>query len=156
MDPLKIFLLIFLALVSRISIAQNIYISTEQELNFGDLYLSGTAGGTISISSTGEWTSTGEVHLLNPLHHSAAFVLSTDSPTPVQVQVETPLTILTNQKGNKMSLQLDATGSTQHTLQQGFPKHISLGGTLTIDPDSKSSPGDYNGSVLIRVIIYNE
>lgn len=153
---MKFFCIFFLSLMAVTSPAQNIYITTEQDLNFGEFFMSGPAGGTIQISDSGAWNSSGEIQLLNPSHQPAVFLLSTDSPTPVEVQVETPSTNLTNAYGKKMILQLNSPGFTSHTIRLGVPKRITLGGTLSMDAEIGNSPGAYSGSILIRVMIYNE
>lgn len=153
---IKLFFTGIITLMSVTSSAQNIYISTEQDLRFGDFHMPGNTGGTVMISDSGAWNSTGGIQLLNPTHQTAVFLLSTDSPTPVEVQVETPSATLSNANGKKMTLRLNSQGITSHLISQGNPKNISLGGTLSMDADIGISPGDYTGSVLLRVIIYNE
>lgn len=153
---MKFLTTVFITFMAATSPAQNINISTEQDLSFGEFYISGTTGGTIEISDSGTWNSSGGIQLLNPTHQPAVFLLSTSSPTPVEVQVETSSSSLTNAEGKKMILRLNSTGITSYTISQGTPKKISLGGTLRMDADIGNSPGDYSGNVLIRVMIYNE
>ncbi|HSP12961.1 MAG TPA: DUF4402 domain-containing protein [Salegentibacter sp.] len=142
--------------MSVTSPAQNIQISTEQDLHFGEFHMSGNTGGTVMVSDSGAWNSTGGIHLLNPTHQTAVFLLSTDSPTPVEVQVETPSSSLSNADGKQMTLRLNSQGITSHIISQGNPKNIALGGTLSMDAEIGISPGAYTGSVLLRVMIYNE
>ncbi|HSI70238.1 MAG TPA: DUF4402 domain-containing protein [Gillisia sp.] len=156
MTELKIFLMILLALVAGKSFSQNIYISTEQELNFGDFYISGTGDATIMLSDTGQRSSSGNVNFLNNKHHPVTYILTTDNPTPLQVQVDTPTSVLTNAEGKKMSVRLNPTDNLIHTLQKDIPKRISLGGILTLDLETGTSPGNYSGNILITVMILNE
>lgn len=136
--------------------AQNIFVSAEQELSFGDFYFSGKSGGTVSISNTGLWSSTGNVHQINSTYQPAGFIISTDSRTPVKIQVDAPTGILTNSEGRSMSLTLNEVDIMYHSIQEGSPAQVFLGGTLEIDPEAVSSPGGYSGNVSIRVTIYNE
>lgn len=145
-----------ITLMSVTSNAQNVHISTEQDLRFGDFHMSGNFGGTIMVSDSGAWNSSGDIQLLHPTHQPAMFLLSTDSLTPIEVQIETPTSTLSNFEGKKMTLRLNSQGITSHTISQGNPKHLTLGGTLSMDAEIGNSPGEYNGNTLIRVMIYNE
>lgn len=136
--------------------AQNIFVSAEQELSFGDFYFSGKSGGTVSISNEGIWGSTGNVHQINSTYQPAGFIISTDSRIPVKIQVDTPTGILTNAAGNSMSLELNEVESIYYSVQEGSPAQIFIGGTLKIGPEAVSSPGGYSGNISIRVTIYNE
>lgn len=138
------------------SMAQNIFISAEQELSFGNFYFSGKSGGTVTISNNGTWSSTGNIHQINSTYQPAGFIISTDSPVPVKIQVSTPSSALTNAEGKSMSLTLNEPDKVVHSIQEGSPVQVFLGGTLEIDPEAVSSPGGYSGNISIRVTIYNE
>lgn len=142
--------------IAGLSTAQNIFVSAEQELSFGDFYFSGKSGGTVSISNEGIWSSTGNVHQISSTYQPAGFIISTDSRTPVKIQVEAPTRIPTNAEGKSISLTLNEVDTMYHSVQEGSPVHVFLGGTLKIDPEAVSSPGGYSGNISIRVTIYNE
>lgn len=155
MKPLKIF---FIGLFSSLAgnlMAQNISVHSEQELSFGTFYFSEGTGGTIKISDRGEWSSSGNAHLVIQNHHPAVFIISTDSPEPIDVQVETFAQAMQSPAKQNLYLSLDKLPSI-YTIQAGSPVQIILGGLLQIDPNTTTISGSYNGDVSLRVTLFNE
>ena len=137
--------------------SQNINVSIEQDLCFGDFYLSGSTGsGTVTVSNSGEWSSTGNIHQLRSNQQPAVFNISTESQTPVHVGAEILTGSLTNPNGNAISLDPVDSRIKFYTVQRGHPVRIFIGGSLKITPATKYHQGDYKGSISITVTIYNE
>lgn len=137
------------------SAAQNIYVYPEQDLTFGSFYLSGGTGGTVTVSNTGEWSSTGDVNIIGAGPRPAVYSIVTDSPIPITVEVETLSGTLSNSSGKEMNLEAGETNTELYLIQQGSPLQIFVGGRLEVDAKTASSPGDYNGQAWIRVSLYN-
>jgi hypothetical protein len=149
--------MVLLFLFGAVAQAQKIYITTEQNLLFGDFYLSnGTDSGTVSISNTGEWSATGNIHQLRSNHQPAVFIISTESETPIHVKVEVITGTLSNENGNAISLDPEDSGIQFCKVQRGFPATISIGGSLEISPKNKNDQGDYQGSISITGVISSE
>jgi hypothetical protein len=149
--------MVLLFLFGTVAQAQKIYITTEQSLVFGDFYFSsGTDSGIISLSNTGEWSATGNIHQLRSNHQPAVFIISTESKTPVNVRVDVMTGTLSNENGNAISLDPEDSGIQFCKVQRGFPATISIGGSLEITPKNKNDQGDYQGSISITGVIYSE
>ena len=154
---MKSLLFVLLFLVSAVAQSQKIYITTEQNLFFGDFYLSsGTDSGTVSLSNNGEWSSTGNIHQLLSNQQPAIFNISTKSKTPVNVRVEVMTGTFINAKGNTISLHPEDSGIQFCKVKRGFPEIISIGGTLKITPKNKNYQGNYKGSISITATVYME
>lgn len=157
MNLLKSLLLVLLFLFGAVSQAQKIHITVEQNLVFGDFYLSnGTDSGTISLSNTGEWSATGNIHQLLSNHQPAVFNISTKSKTPVNVRVEVMTGTLSNENGYTISLHPQDSGIQFCKVRKGFPVTISRGANLEITPKNKNYLGDYQGNISITATVHTE
>jgi hypothetical protein len=153
----KPLLFVLLFLVGAVAQSQKIHIAVEQNLFFGDFYLSsGTDSGTVSLSNNGEWSSTGNIHQLLSNQQPAIFNISTKSKTPVNVRVEVMTGTFINAKGNTISLHPEDSGIQFCKVKRGFPEIISIGGTLKITPKNKNYQGNYKGSISITATVYME
>jgi hypothetical protein len=154
---LKSLLFVLLFLDGTVAQSQKIHIAVEQNLFFGDFYLSsGTDSGTVSLSNNGEWSATGNIHQLLSNHQPAIFSISTKSQTFVNVRVEVTTGNLSNENGNAISLDPKDSGIQFYKVKRGFPVTISIGGTLKITPTNKNYQGNYQGSISITGVIYSE
>lgn len=156
MKPFEFFSVGFLLLLVTNLMGQNIYVYADQELNFGEFYLSNNARGEVTISKTGDLTSSGNINLLNSTHHPAVFMISTDSLEPIKVEVEAFVQKLHNQEGNEMYITLLSFEPMVYLLQAGFPVQISVGATLILNSAIASSSGNYRGSISLSVNTLNE
>lgn len=153
----KSLLFVLLFFICAIARSQKIYIAVEQDLFFGDFYLSsGTDSGTVTLSNNGEWSSTGNIHQLRSNHQPAVFNISTESQTPINVGVEIMTGNLINPNGYAISLDPKDSGIQFYKVQRGFPVRITIGGSLKIIPKNEYYQGDYQGNISIRGTIYNE
>lgn len=156
MKQLRFFLVGLLLLIVTNTMGQNIYVYAEQKLNFGEFYLSNDSRGEITIAKTGDWTASGNINLLNSSHHPAVFNISTDSPVPIKVEVEAIVQKLYNSKGNEMQITLLNLEPSVYTIQANFPAQILVGATLVVNPKVALSAGNYEGSILLSVINFND
>jgi hypothetical protein len=157
LNLLKPLLFVLLFLDGAVAQSQKIHIAVEQNLFFGDFYLSsGTDSGTVSLSNNGEWSSTGNIHQLLSNQQPAIFNISTKSKTPVTVRVEVITGNLSNENGYAISLHPEDSGIQFYKVKRGFPETISIGGTLRITPKNKNYQGNYKGSISITATVYSE
>lgn len=157
MNLLKSVLFVLLFFACAVAQSQKFHIAVEQNLVFGDFYLSsGTDSGTVSVSNNGEWSSTGNIHQLLSNHQPAVFNISTKSQTPVHVRVDVTTGTLINANGYAISLDPKDSGIQFYKVQRGFPVTVSIGGSLKITPKNKNYQGDYQGSISITGSIYSE
>lgn len=141
--------LVFLYLMAANLTAQNIYIYPEQALEFGD-FTASDAGGTVTISSNGDRSSTGTTQLLNSTFHPAVFRISTDSTSAMEILVEVFREALINSEGTSMVLASVSPSSQIYILQAGKPVKVVVGGTVQIDSENFSS-GAFFGNISITV-----
>ena len=154
MKPLKLIILLIVALVFHSGISQNLTVFNDQELSFGSFYLVGPSGGSLSVSNTGIRTSTGNIQEVNSSFLVSAFTLSTDSVNPVNITISSSPTTLSNGIGNTMSLEAGISNPENPVVQSGAPVQIFIGGTITVA--SEVPAGDYNGELFITFSIMNE
>ncbi|AFU69868.1 hypothetical protein P700755_003218 [Psychroflexus torquis ATCC 700755] len=157
MNLLKSLILALLFLVCSTVRSQNIYITVEQNLVFGNFYLSnGTDSGTVSLSNKGEWSSSRNIHQLLSNHQPAVFNISTKSKTPVNVRVEVMTGTLSNENGYTISLNPQDSGIQFYKVQKGLPVTISRGANLEVTPKNKNYRGDYQGNISITATVHME
>lgn len=151
-------MLLFISLTSfgLAGYSQNIHVFPEQPLTFGEFYFSGSSGGTIDVTASGDWVASGEVHQLHPTHQPALFTITTDSQTPVYIQVEIYSGNLQDQEGNKLRLIPEQPENYTFSIQQGKPLKLHIGGRLEIEPGAVSGGGNFSGDFSIRAILVNE
>lgn len=154
MKPLKLIFLGFLFLTVGNLPAQNIYIFPEQPLEFGGFSVA-NAGGTVTISNSGERFSSGTVQLLNSNYHPAIFQISTDNTTPVEVIVEVSREPLMNTEGTAMIIASVSDIADTFTIQAGKPVKVKIGGTIQMN-SGDYSPGTFNGNISLTVIPNSE
>lgn len=154
MKPLKLIILLIVALVFHSGISQNLTVFNDQNLSFGSFYLLGATGGSISISNTGIRTTTGNIQDVNSSFLVSAFTLSTDSLNPVNITITSSPTTLSNGNGDTINLEAGISNPANPTVQAGAPVQIFIGGTITIDNEIPA--GDYNGNLFITFSIMNE
>lgn len=156
MKPMEFFLIGLLLFVVTNTRGQNIYVSAEQELDFGVFYLSNDSRGAITISNTGDWTASGNINLLNSNHHPAVFYISTDSSEPIKVEVVAFVQKLYNSKGNEMQITVLNYKPSVYTIQANFPVQILVGATLVVNSKVALSSGNYAGTLSLSVSTLND
>jgi hypothetical protein len=127
---------------------------TSQNLSFGN-FAQGALGGTVSVSSSGMRSWTGNIVLL---------VGGSVSPALFDV-VANPGTLITIVNGSDVSLNgsnggtlvlhigTSSTGSPFITsAARPTPTHVYIGGTLTVGNSGANPPGDYSGIFQVTFV----
>jgi len=127
---------------------------TFQNISFGG-FAQGSFGGTVTVSSSGIRSSTGDIILLNLgfTYGPAVFEADANPGTIISLSLG-PDVELTGSNGGSLMLHLEdpspgfsfVTSVTPPTTTQ-----ISVGGTLTVGSSAANPPGAYNGSFFIIV-----
>lgn len=123
-----------------------------QNMSFGTIY-QGSAGGTVSISTTGSRSVTGDVVAITQggTAYPAIFEVEAASGTIVTIQNGANAT-LTGSNGGTMSLQLGASYPASPFTSTTTPPgrtQVSIGGTLTVGNTVTSKAGSYSGTFNI-------
>lgn len=126
----------------------NISVSVTRGLVFGN-FITGAAGGSVSISNSGARTSTGSVILLpTGLGSQAIFAVTLDRKSSVSWTV-TSIVNLSNGKGNTLQLAVNSFYPVSPTSLQYGTNNVNVGGTITVGSPAVSPPGSYTGSFSI-------
>ena len=123
-----------------------------QNMSFGTIY-QGSAGGTVSLSTSGTRTVTGDVVAITQggTAYPAIFEIEAASGTVITIQNGANAT-LSGSNGGTMSLQLGASSPASPFTVTTTPPgrtQVSIGGTLTVGNTNTSKAGSYNGSFNI-------
>lgn len=127
---------------------------TSQNLSFG-YFAEGDLGGTVSVSSSGARSWTGNIVLLNGGSVSPALFDVTANPGTLITIVNGSDATLNGSNGGTMTLHIgtSSTGSPFITTQpRTSPNHVYIGGTLTVGFPAANLPGDYSGSFQITFV----
>lgn len=129
-------------------------LTTSQNMSFG-AFAQGSFGGTITISSSGVRSSTGDIILLSMgFTYSPAVFEADANPGTIISLVLGPDATLTGSNGGSLSLHLEnpSPGYTFVTsVSPPTTTQISIGGTLTVGSPAANPPGSYTGSFLIII-----
>jgi hypothetical protein len=123
-----------------------------QDFNFGTFY-QGNAGGTISVSTDGSRSSTGDIVLLNSGSPVLQAVFEIEAPENTTISILIgENTTLTGSNGGTMTLEI--TGSNpesifNHTAVSPDRSSIHFSGKLTVGDSISSPPGHYQGTFSI-------
>jgi hypothetical protein len=130
--------------------------STGQELAFGAFY-QGASGGTVSVSTAGTRTATGDVVLLFagfPIS-AARFTIRGNPGTLITIMAG-PDVILPGSNGGSLTLNIGPTSPPAPfvlTAPWPVPTEFLVGGTLTVGNPGANPPGDFGGTFTI---IFNQ
>jgi hypothetical protein len=125
---------------------------TAQMLSFG-AFAHGATGGTVSISSGGIRTSTGDVillSLLNPPSTARYEVIA--NPGTIITILNGPDVSLPGSNGGSITLTIGASDPASPfvtTTAPPLPNYLDIGGTITIGNTAANPPGDYSGTYEI-------
>lgn len=134
-----------------------ITVNKTVDLSFGAFY-QGAAGGSVSVSSSGVRTSSGDVVLLGMGFTVAAAVFRiSGNPGTMVTLLLGPDVLLNGSGGGSMTLHLDSNTNpvSPFVLTGGVPSvvDLSVGGTLTVGAPASNPPGSYSGTFTI---IFNQ
>ncbi len=128
---------------------------TAQTLSFG-AFTHGAIGGTVSISSGGIRSSTGDVILL-----SLGYTYSTTryeviaNPGTIITILNGPNVTLPGSNGGSITLIIGASNPVSPfvtTIPPPLPTYLDIGGTITIGNSAANPPGDYSGTYDITFV----
>jgi hypothetical protein len=127
---------------------------TGQNLSFG-AFSHGASGGTVTISSTGSRTATGQVVLLN-LGYSfstALFEIVANPGTVISILNGSDVA-LSGSNGGSMNLHLGDSDPISPFVVPDTPSpmNLNVGGTLTVGNALSNPPGSYSGTFDIVFI----
>ena len=128
---------------------------TAQSLSFGAFTL-GTVGGTVTISSTGSRSSTGDIVLLG-LGYSfttALYQIVANPGTLISLIFNNPVT-LTGTPGGTLTLNIDSSDPVSPfvtTVPYPTPTSLNVGGTLSVSNLLANPPGSYSGTFDITFV----
>jgi hypothetical protein len=155
-----VLMFIILLVVSQVLIAQEppprpITVSVMQSLTFG-AFTQGAAGGTVSVSSVGVRSSSGDVVLLNlGYSFSAARYDVLANPGTVISLLNGPDAILPGSNGGSLTLHIGSSNPIWPFVTTAIPPAVStftVGGTLTVGAPGSNPAGNYSGSFNITFI----
>lgn len=128
---------------------------TAQALSFGAFTL-GVAGGTVTISSTGSRSSTGDVILLGLgfSFSTALYEIVANRGTLISLIFINPVT-LTGSPGGTLTLNINSSDPVSPfvtTVPYPTPTLLNVGGTLTVANFLANPPGSYSGTFDITFV----
>lgn len=125
-------------------------VSPLQHLNFGAFAITGTNGGTVTISNSGDRTSTGDIFLVGSTYSEGIFTIEVVTGTSLYM-MNGPEATLTGSNGGEMTLTLGLTFPSLPHITTFATTEFHFGGTLTVGPISSNPPGDYYGTYEIII-----
>jgi Domain of unknown function (DUF4402) len=127
---------------------------TSQNLSFGN-FAQGSLGGTVSVSSSGIRSWTGNIVLLTGGSVSPAlFDVVANRGTLITIVNGSDVS-LNGSNGGTLMLHIGAssTGSPFITsVARPTPTHVYIGGTLTVGNPGANPPGDYSGTFQVTFV----
>jgi hypothetical protein len=129
---------------------------TAQGLSFG-AFSQGATGGTVTISSAGGRSATGDVILLNLTGYtfSTALYRLVGNPGTVVSILNGPNVSLPGIPGGSMTLQIGASNPASPFVINTIPPaytELNIGGTLMVSSPAMNPPGSYSGTFDITFI----
>lgn len=150
---MKFMFIFFTLLIFGTARSQTIDVTNDQGLAFGSFCQLNDNGGTATVSNAGVRSSTGDIILLSSTFFYSIFTITTDHPSPVEVNIDQPVAILSGSNGGSISLQLDQALPFSPSVSSGSPAEVYIGGTLTLGPQASNPPGHYTGDVLVTFTV---
>jgi hypothetical protein len=128
---------------------------TAQSLSFGAFTL-GSFGGTVTISSTGTRSSTGDVILLGLGYpfSTALYEIVGNPGTVISLIFNNPVT-LTGIPGGTLTLNINSSNPASPfvtTVPYPTPTLLNVGGTLTVGNLLANPPGSYSGTFDVTFV----
>lgn len=128
---------------------------TGQSLSFG-AFTQGTIGGTVTVSSGGLRSSTGDVILLNlGYSFSSALYEVVANPGTVVSLLNGPDVTLPGSNGGSLTLHIGNSDPVSPFVTNAVPPAATLlnvGGSLTVSNPAANPPGNYSGTFNITFI----
>lgn len=124
-----------------------------QSLNFGSFAVTGSGGGTITVSNSGDRSSTGDVF---PVGSGVTYgVFTVEAPVGTSLYLmNSPSATLTGSNGGSMEMTLGQTYPVLPLVTTQAVTEFHVGGTLTVGTSGQNPPGSYSG--YYEIIINHE
>jgi hypothetical protein len=150
------FMVVHLALFSQEPPPRPITITvTGQGLSFG-AFSQGAAGGTVTITSAGSRSATGDIILLNLGYtFSTALFQITGNPGTLVSLLNGPDVSLPGSNGGSMLLHIGSSSPASPFIINTVPPaytSLNVGGVLTVGNPGSNPPGSYSGNFNITFI----
>ena len=132
----------------------SVTVNTSQNLSFGN-FAQGALGGTVSVSSSGMRSWTGNIVLLVGGSVSPALFDVVANPGTIITIVNGSDVSLNGSNGGNLTLHIgtSSTGSPFITsVARPSPTHVYIGGTLTVGSPGANPPGDYSGMFQVTFV----
>ena len=123
-------------------------VSNSQSLNFGVFSQPDDLGGTLTFSSTGVRSTTGNIYTIGSSGYYAIFTVTSVPGTQI-VLLNEPAFILTGSNGGSIVLHIGSPYPTCPYTTTSTSTQIQIGGTLTIGSRSANPPGSYSGTFAV-------
>ncbi len=128
---------------------------TAQTLSFG-AFAHGTVGGTVSISSGGIRSSTGDIILLSLGYpYSTTLYEVIANPGTIITIMNGPNVTLPGSNGGSITLTIGASDPVSPFVTSTpppLPTYLNVGGTISIGNTAANPPGDYSGTYDITFV----
>jgi len=128
---------------------------TAQQLSFG-AFTHGAVGGTVTVSSTGIRTSTGDVILLGlGFPFSTTLYEIVANPGTVISILNGPDAVLPGSNGGSITLSVGSSDPSSPFVITTIPPastQVNIGGTITIGNSAANPPGTYSGTYNVTFI----
>lgn len=157
--PVKLLPFLFFMFLTTGVVAQEppprpVTVTVSQNLGFGAFYII-SSGGTITISTTGSRSSTGDIVLLGmAVPFSAAVFDVSGTPGTIVNITNGPDVTLTGSGGGTLTLHLgNSSPGSPFTINVSPPLSITLrlSGTLLVGSQVSTPAGNYSGSFIINI-----
>jgi hypothetical protein len=132
----------------------SVTVVTSQNLSFGN-FAQGALGGTVSVSSSGTRSWTGNIVLLTGGSVSPALFDVVANPGTLITIVNGPDVSLNGSNGGTLTLHIGASSTGSPfitTVARPSPTHVYIGGTLTVGNPGANPPGDYSGTFQVTFV----
>jgi len=141
-------LLIYSSAQAQVKPPSPMLVSNSQSLNFGYFTQYDDMGGTLTFSSTGVRSSTGNISTIGFSGYYAIFTVTAAPGTQI-VLLNGPAFTLTGSNGGSMTLHLTSAYPACPYTTTTTSTQIQIGGTLTIGSRAANPPGNYSGTFAV-------
>lgn len=124
-----------------------------QSLNFGPFAITGSGGGTVTVSNSGGRTQSGDVMLVGSGWAYGIFTVEAPVGTSLYL-MNSPTATLTGSNGGSMTMTLGQTYPVLPFVSTSAVTEFHVGGTLTVGTAAQNPPGSYSG--YYEIIINHE
>jgi hypothetical protein len=126
-------------------------VSTQQSLGFGTFAITGSNGGTVTVSNTGIRTASGDIFLSGNDQSVGVFSIDVAQGTSLYMVNGLTASLIGNNGGN-LQLTLGETSPALPYTTTSATTVFQIGGTLTVGPIQNNPPGEYYGTYTLVIV----